>query len=166
MADLGTAYVELIDTKARGNFPVRVIFDNYTKVMPLKESTRERRRCKLSLVSYVVDDATAIRDKSTLLSSNSTKDSLTLYLAKQLIVNSTLKILTATRKSSEKTYDDNVTTGVSTQEEADTLLKFHALDVVEHGGRAFLYTGHLCTSTSSSQNFSTWTIPCNHHGYC
>ena len=41
-----------------------------------------------------------------------------------------MKIVTATRKSVEKSYDDDVTTDVNTQEETDALLIFHALDVV------------------------------------
>jgi len=38
--------------------------------------------------SFKVEDSTQIKDKATFLASNATKDSLTLYLAQQLIDNS------------------------------------------------------------------------------
>jgi len=66
---------------------VRVIFDNYTKVSSLKEGTRQLRRGDIKGTrSYIVDSSTCIRDQRTFLASNDTKDSLTLYLAEQLIV--------------------------------------------------------------------------------
>src|SRR5437867_10538582 len=84
--ELGTSYVKLINSKSRGYQQVRVVFDNWTKVNSLKEGTRERRRGKSKGIrSYVVEDSTVIRDKDVFLSSNSTKDSLTLYLAQQLV---------------------------------------------------------------------------------
>jgi hypothetical protein len=82
--------MKLIDTKARGYSAVRVV----------KEGTRECRRDELQAIrSYKVDDSTQIMDKSMFLERNSTKDSLTLYLAQQLIDNSTVSIVTATRNS-------------------------------------------------------------------
>ena len=49
--------------------------------------------------SFKVEDSTQIKDKATVLASNATKDSLTLYLAQQLVDNSTVNIVTVTRKS-------------------------------------------------------------------
>ena len=49
--------------------------------------------------SYNVEDSTQIRDKSTFLASSATKDSLTLYLAQQLIDKSTVKAVTVTHES-------------------------------------------------------------------
>ena len=129
--ELGTAYVNLIDSKGRGYDQVRVIFDNYTKVSSMKEGTRERRRGKVKAIrSYIVEDSTAINDKSLFLSSNATKDSLTLYLAQQLINQSSIqKLVTVTRSSVMKNSDVYVSTGVSTQEEADTIMVLHAVEV-------------------------------------
>jgi len=88
--DLGVSYVKLTDLKARGYDQVRVIFDNYTKAPSLKEGTRQLRRGKIKGTrSYIVGSSTRIPDKRTFLTSNDIKDSLTLYLAEQLIGTST-----------------------------------------------------------------------------
>jgi len=140
--ELGTAYVNLIDSKGRGYDQVRVIFDNYTKVSSMKEGTRERRRGKVKAIrSYIVDDSTAIKDKSLFLSSNATKDSLTLYLAQQLINQSSIqKLVTVTRSSVMKNSDVYVSTGVSTQEEADTIMVLHAVEVAGSGLDVHIYS--------------------------
>lgn len=140
-SDLARAYVKLIDTKAKGYGAVRIVFDNYTKVSSLKEGTRERRRGKVKDIrSYKVEDSTPIRDKAMFLASNATKDSLTLYLAQQLIDKSTVNTVTVTNKSVMANYDCQITTGVSTQEEADTLMILHAVEVAASGATAHIYT--------------------------
>jgi len=140
-SDLGTSYVKIIDSKARGYDQVRVIFDNYTKVSSLKEGTRERRRGKSKGIrSYIVQDSTCIRDKGTFLASNDTKDSLTLYLAQKLIDMSTAgNLVTVTCSGVVTNSDCPVSTGVSTHEEADTLMILHAVEVAETGLGVHLY---------------------------
>jgi len=140
--ELGTSYVKLIDSKGRGYGQVRVIFDNYTKVSSLKEGTRERRRGKSKAIrSYIVEDSTSIRDKSLFLSSNATKDSLTLYLAQQLINQSSIEnLVTVTRSSVMKNSEVHVRTGVSTQEEADTIMVLHAVEVAIAGLDVHIYS--------------------------
>ena len=131
--DLGTPYVKLIDSKARGYGQVRVIFDNYSNVSSLKEGTRERRRGKSKGTRfYIVEDLTCIKDKVTFLASNDTKDSLTLYLAQQLINQSTAEnLVTVTCINVMTNSKSHVSTGVSTHEEADTLMILHAVEVAE-----------------------------------
>ena len=140
--DLGTSYVQLIDSKSLGYYQVRVIFDNYTKANSLKEGTRERRRGKSKGIrSYKVEHSTVIRDKNTFLSSNSTKDSLTMYLAQQLIDGSTLNnLVTVTCRGVMTNSNCSVMTGVSTQEEADTLMIMHAVEVAKTGLRIHIYS--------------------------
>ena len=139
--DLASAYVKLIDTKAQGYVAVRVVFDNNTKVCSLKEATREQRRGKLKETrSYKVEDSTQIRDKFMFLASNTTKDSLTLYLAQQLIDKSTMNMVTVTCKNVMVNYDCLVSTGVSTQEEVDTFMIIHAVEVAAAGAIAHIYT--------------------------
>jgi hypothetical protein len=59
--DLRTSFVKLIDSKSRGYYQFRVIFDNYTKVNSLEEGTRERCRGKSKgSRSYMAEDATFI----------------------------------------------------------------------------------------------------------
>lgn len=73
------------------------------------------------------------------LADNATKDSRTLYLAQQLIEKSTANMVTVTRKSVMVNYDCQVTTGISTQEEADTLMIFHAVEVAGSGATVHVY---------------------------
>ena len=140
--DLATSYVKLIDSKGRGYEQVRVIFDNYTKVLSLKEGTRQQRRDKTKGIrSFEVDGSTRIRDKGTFLSSSDTKDSLTIYLAEQLINTSTTEnLMTATHKRVMTNFECLVTTGVSTQEEADTLMILHAAEVAKSGLVVHIYS--------------------------
>jgi len=71
-----------MDSKTRGYFQVRVIFDDYTKKTSKKEQTRERQKGKVKVTkSYIVQDSTSIKDKKMFLASSSTNDSLTLYLS-------------------------------------------------------------------------------------
>ena len=110
---------------------------NYTKTSPLKETTREQCMGKIKGIKlYMVEDSTRMKNKKVFLSSNETKDSLTLYLAHQLSVNNTTTwcVMTATSMSVRTNYACDVMTGVSTQEEADTL-------------RLMMYAWHRVAST-------------------
>ena len=120
---------------------MRVIFDNYTKKASLKEQTRERRKGKVKgSKSYIVQDSTGIKDKKMFLASSSTKDLLTLYLSHQLIRYSTVKVMTATRQEVKTNYECETMTGVSTQEEADTLIIYHAVEVTSNGMNVHIYS--------------------------
>ena len=55
-----TSYVKLVQSKARGHDQVNVIFDSYTKVPSLKESTLCRGKSK-EILSNIVDDSVCIR---------------------------------------------------------------------------------------------------------
>ena len=138
----GEAFVKLVDSKGRGYNQVRIIFDNYTITSSLKESTREKRRSNSKgCRSYSVEHQTRITDKKMFLSSNKTKDSLTLYLAQQLIDNSKItNLMTATRRSVMTKYECHDLPGVSTQEEADTLMIFHAVQVARTGYGVHIYS--------------------------
>lgn len=89
---------------------------------------------------YKVEDSTQIRDKSTFLASNTTKDSLTVYLAQQLIERGTVNMVTVTSKSVMANYDCQVSTGFSTQEEAEILILLHAVEVAAAGAIVHIYT--------------------------
>ena len=139
--ELATSYVRLIDAKAQGYCQVRVIFDNYTKKASLKEQTRERRKGKVKGTrSYIVQDSTGIKDKKMFLASSSTKDSLTIYLSHQLIHYSTIKVMTATRQEVMTNYDVEPMAGVSTQEEADTLMMYHAVEASRNRMNVHIYS--------------------------
>lgn len=140
--DFGETYIKLIESRSRGYEHVRVIFDNYTRVSSLKEATRERRRGKVKGVkSYIVEDSTRIKDQKSFLASNSTKDSLTIYLAQQLLGSTKIKnLLTATRMSVMTNYESTSTPGTSTQEEADTLMILHAVSASAEGYKIHIYS--------------------------
>jgi len=78
-------------------------------------------------------------DKSTFLASNATKDCLTLYQAQQLIDKSTVKAVIVTHQSVMANYDCQAITGVSTQEEADTLMILHAVEVAASGATVHVH---------------------------
>ena len=120
---------------------MRVIFDNCPKVSSLKERTRQLRKGDIKGTrSYIVDSSTRIREKRTFLASNDTKDSLTLYLAEQLIGTSTSAKLMAATRQSVTNFECLTTTGVSTEEEADTLMILHAAEVARSGFVVHIYS--------------------------
>ena len=139
---LSDAYVSLIHAKAHCYQIVRVVFDNYSVEGSLKETTRERRRVgkKVHMRSYKAEDATQIRDAKAFLRSNATKDSLTLYLAQKLVTYSKTHIITATRKYVMSNKPGTINPGVSSQEEADTLMILHACEAAKAGCTVHIYS--------------------------
>jgi len=51
-----------------------------------------------------------------------------------------MNIVTVTRKSVMVNYDCNVATNESTQEEADTLMILHAVEIAASGDNVHIYT--------------------------
>ena len=84
-------------------------------------------------ISYIVQDSTGIKENKTFLASSNTNDSLTLYFPHQLIRYSPVKVMTATRKEIMTNYECETMAGVSIQEEADTLMIHHAVEVASNG---------------------------------
>ena len=81
-----------------------------------------------------------IKDKKLLLTRGSTKDSLTLYLSHQPIRNSTVvKVMTETLQEVKINYECKTVTDVSTEEEADILMIYHAVEVAGKGMNAHIY---------------------------
>ena len=159
--NLAVSYVKLTDLKARGYDQVRVIFDNYTKVPSLKEGTRQPCRGEIKGTRlYIVGSSTHIRDKRTFLTSNNTKDSHTLYLAEQLMGTSiSAKLMTTAHQSVTTNIECLTTTGVRTQEEADTMMILHAAEVASSGfvvHNAHIFTRHTCAPLGSLQGARTW----------
>ena len=126
---------------AKNHAQVRIIFDDYSKVSSLKESTPERRRGKCKHpTSYLVTDSTPIKDKKIFLSSNATKDSLTLFLAEKLIDRSVSNShVTATRKAVLRN-DGQPSMEPCSHEEADTLMIYHAMLASHEGYEIEIYS--------------------------
>ena len=129
--DLGNEFVDYIDSLLRKYHYTggRVIFDNYDKVLPLKSDIRYQS-CTAAEVEILVQDTTPITSKSAFLSSNKTKDKLTIYLADKVVRCSKHPVVAATRQAVKTNNTENPpTTPVSSQEEADTLMILHGIEV-------------------------------------
>ena len=138
---LSNAYVELINAKAHNYHVTSVVFDNYSIKESLKETTRERRRGnKAPVIGYQVSDTTTIKDAKSFLGSTTTKDSLILYLAQKLVDKSQVFIITATHKSVMSNRAGDIIPGVSSQEEADTLMILHAVEAAKAGYTIHIYS--------------------------
>ena len=118
---------------------VLVIFDSYTKEASIKAHTIERRKGKVRITkSFIVQDTTGIKDNNTFLAI--TKDSLMLYLSHQLIRYSDVKVMTATRQEVMTNYECEAMPSASMQEEADTLMIHHAVEVASNGMNVHIYS--------------------------
>ena len=138
--ELADAYVTLIDAKGHNYDITRVIFDNYVVEVSLKEATRDRRRgSKAPVKGYVVEDATKIKNVKS-FGSTTTKANLTLFLARKLIDNAKVHVITATHQRVMSNRAGNITPGVSTQEEADTLMILHAVEAAKAGSIVHIYS--------------------------
>jgi len=123
-ADLGKAFPTNIDALLKDYDGGRVIFDNYTKVLPMKESICYCGAQKASGEDMYIDDATPIRDTKKMLASSTTKDHLTLFLAQKAIALCKKPVVTATRQdvlTNHPQFQPRAHSGPCTQEEADTL---------------------------------------------
>lgn len=89
----------------------------------------------------IIEDSTPLQGKRDIMSNNKTKDRLTVYLSDKLIQKSKRKIVTATRESVQSNSPDiQPKTGISTQEEADTLVVLHALEITSTGASVDFFT--------------------------
>ncbi|KAH3772521.1 hypothetical protein DPMN_173861 [Dreissena polymorpha] len=119
-------FVSTIDNLAKKYFSTRVIFDNYAKPHSVKDKLRYDAN---ETSDIIVDDETAI---DSTLSSRKTKERVTLYLDEKLFNNSNKRIVTVTREDVRSNINEvKPTTPVSTQEEANTLMIIHAVEIVK-----------------------------------
>ena len=138
--DLGKAFAKSIDAELQDYMGGRVIFDNYDKLISIKEDIRY---AYAPCDDFIVSDRTPIKDKKKFLASRHSKDSLTLFLADKLIMLCKRPVVTATRMDVRTNSKDiKPTTGVSLHEEADTLMMLHALEIanVETGCQIEFFT--------------------------
>ena len=126
--DLGVAYAAYIEGLLQEYDGGRIIFDNYAKKLTLKDSIRYSQE---STEDLYIEDCTPIKDAKKMLANKSTKDRLTLYLAAKVISHCKKPVVTVTRKDVCTNIPHyHPTTGISSQEEADTLMIPHAIEVV------------------------------------
>jgi len=79
-------FTATLDSKCSDYDEVHLVFDRYDLPTSLKEATRERRHGGKPATAYHVADNTAVGKVSAkqFLASTTTKDELTVYLAKKL----------------------------------------------------------------------------------
>ncbi len=113
-----------------------MIFDHYDVDKSLKANTRARRTKGEYEKAHVCNDLTPIRTSvSKFISNTKTKESLTHYLARKLLdryKDDSTPVVVSTSKFTQ-CNKLNVEHLRSSQEEADTIVILHALDVVKRG---------------------------------
>lgn len=87
-----------------------------------------------------MEDAAKIENVKSFLGSTTTKGNLTLYLAKKLIDHAKEHIITATHDGLMSNRAGDITPGVSSQEEADTLMILHAVEAAREGSTVHIYS--------------------------
>jgi hypothetical protein len=128
--DLGKSFPELIDSLLQNYEGGRVVFDNYQREISIKDDIRYSKQPGHAEDLYV-EDSTPINNVKKFLSSKTTKDRLTLYLAQKVIFFCKKPVVTVTREDVLTNVPEyHPTTGISSQEEADTLMVPHALELV------------------------------------
>ena len=135
--DLANHLLEIIDNRSKEFDKVHVIFDRYDLPNSLKESTRQFRQGSNRPMVYQISDE-AVIEKITLkqlLGSNVNKESLSIYFASHILEcnKDSSKTYVVTSKHECKSNKLSVEHLTSTQEEADTRVLLHAIDVTETG---------------------------------
>ena len=136
------AFTKTIESGSKKYEGCHVIFDNYGRENFIKDIIRHRKLGvqQSSVIAYIVDDTTPIHDSKLFLANNETKDSLTFYLENKVLQ---LKIPVFTVTCLHvKSNMNNVqpSTGVSTQDEADTLIMLHAAEISKAGKNVHIMT--------------------------
>ena len=73
--------------------------------------------------------------------------------------------MTVTRHEVMTNYECENITGVSTQEEADTLMIYRAVDVARNGMNVHIFTKHRCSTFGCTKKPITWRAFCTNHGH-
>ena len=112
---------------------VHLVFDQCNTTTSLKQATRERHKSSRGRTSYTCKDSTPMRmHLKVFLSESKTKVSLTLYIPQKnhsiITQNSCSRRIYSRWCNHQKTYK-NVSHMCTSQEEADTILMLHAIDV-------------------------------------
>ena len=141
--DVADAFTKTIERRCKNYEVCRVICDNYGRENSIKDIIRRRKLGvqQSSTRAYIVDDITPIHDSKLFLANKETiKNSLTFYLANK-VLQLKIPVVTVTRLH-VKSNMNNVqpSTGVSTQEEADTLVILHAAEISKAGKNVHIMT--------------------------
>jgi hypothetical protein len=139
--ELATAFARTIESRSKNYEGCRLIFDNNARENSIKDITRRRQSGIQAIASrFHVVDTTPIDDSKVFLSNNSTKDSLTMYLAEK-VLQLQIPMVTVTRLDVKSNMAHvQPSTGVSVHEEADTLIILHAAEISASGKNVHMMT--------------------------
>ena len=139
--ELAEAFARTLQHRCKDYECTRIIFDNYARQNCIKDIMRHAQHSTGPKSSSLhVVDTTPITDSKAFLSNNGTKDSLTIYLAEKAM-NINIPIVTVTRlhvHCNNSIFEP--TTGVSSQEEADTVMILHAAELSAAGKTVHIMT--------------------------
>ena len=132
--DLANQFIKAIQSKTHQYDIVHIIFDHYNQKVTLKRQTQTRRSRgkQADQRSYICTDSTPIRlSLDRFLCNNQTKHSLTIYLASQIMehVRDWQKEVVVSTQQGAVSNHANVDHLTTTQDEADTIIFLHALDI-------------------------------------
>ena len=126
-----------LDLKTKDCHEIHLVFDRYNVSSSLKEATRERRQGGKPSTAYHIEDNTPIGKISVkqCLSSSSTKDELTVYLAQKILHHFEKRSETFIVTSRQDVFSNHLDVQHlrSLQEEADTRMILHSIDAVRRG---------------------------------
>ncbi|KAJ8401582.1 hypothetical protein AAFF_G00378990 [Aldrovandia affinis] len=130
-------FTATLDSKTKVYSEIHLVFDRYDLPSSLKEATWERCQGGKPPTTYHVEDNTPVGKVSAkqFLSSASTKDELTVYLANKALQHfqGKPKVFIVTSRQDVHSNCMDVQHLRSLQEEADTHIILHSLDAVRRG---------------------------------
>jgi hypothetical protein len=136
-ADYATQFLQYVFRKVDECDEVHLVFDTYNLTNSLKTATRERRLGGHRETVYHIKDSMSLSKVTAkqLLSSNQTKDELTVYLANKALTyfHDKKETLIVTAREHVASNNLNVEHLTSSQEEADTRMILHAIDATDRG---------------------------------
>lgn len=141
--NLSDFVVKAIDQKSRGYDVAYVIFDDYSIENSLKDATRKRRTGgRHGNRGFKVEEKTPIKDFTSFLASTETKDSLTIFLANELVKFASSKVVTVTRAGVLDNVGPsaNIVKINSSHEEADTKMMVYASEISKMGCDVDIYS--------------------------
>ena len=134
--EFASAFVHAIMRRSKDYALCIVVFDDYSMAHnSLKSMTRSRRTSKnQKIVPYSVGDRTPIGDKRYFLDHTTTKHNMTKYLLSKMYAVGDGKLV-AVNGEEVLSFDGTYGSSVSSHEEADALIIYHAYNAVKLGYR-------------------------------
>ena len=163
MAD---AFTKTMESRYKTYEGCRVIFNNCGRKTSIKGILRRRKLGvqQSSARAYIVDDISPIHDSKLFLANNETKDSPTFYMANK-VLQLKVPVVTVTRLHVKSNLNGiQPSTGVSTQEEASTLIMLHAAEISKAGNNVHIMTQDTDVyDPCTSKTHSSWSS--GNHAY-